>query len=83
MSTALVTGAASGIGYGVAKTLAQNGAAVILNDLSRELADAAQKLNGEAWPGDVTDPALLQVLKERRIDILVNNAGFQHIAPDF
>lgn len=79
--TALVTGAGSGIGYGVAQVLAQNGAAVILNDLSAGLAGAARSLNGEAWPGDITDPGVIEPVKDRKIDILVNNAGFQHIAP--
>ena len=80
--TALVTGAGSGIGYGIAKVLAASGAHVLVNDASPETAqEAAQQLKGEALPGDVTNLDFIQQLKDLPIDILVNNAGFQFVAP--
>ena len=80
--TALITGAGSGIGYGVAKVLASNGARVLINDLSGELAEkAAGRLNGLALPGDITEDRFIKPIAENPIDILVNNAGFQYVAP--
>lgn len=80
--TALVTGAGSGIGYGVAKMLAGSGARVLINDLSPAAAqEAARQLNGEAFPGDVTGEDFIRRLTDIPVDILVNNAGFQFVAP--
>lgn len=80
--TALVTGAGSGIGYGIAKVLANNGAHVLVNDISSELAqDAARQLNGKDLPGDISSTDFIRQIKEIPIDILVNNAGFQYVAP--
>ncbi len=80
--TALVTGAGSGIGYGVAKVLAENGAQVLVNDISPELAqEAARQIKGRPFPGDITSVDLINQVKETPIDILVNNAGFQHVSP--
>ncbi|OAT85595.1 D-beta-hydroxybutyrate dehydrogenase [Desulfotomaculum copahuensis] len=80
--TALVTGAGSGIGYGVAETLAAAGAGVLVNDILPErAAEAARKLGQEPFPGDITQPDFIQQVKEKQVDILVNNAGFQHVAP--
>lgn len=80
--TALITGAGSGIGYGVARVLADSGAHVLINDLSSELAGkAASQLNGRALPGDITGADFISLISEMPVDILVNNAGFQYVAP--
>lgn len=82
---ALVTGASRGLGFAMAKALAENGATAIVNARSRDgLEAAAAKLGAEALAFDVTDPqasrAALQgiVARHGRLDILVNNAGIQH-----
>lgn len=85
---AIVTGASRGIGRAIARTLAQNGATVILNyNGSPEAAEAvvaeihAAGGTAEAWKCNVADPAASEafagdVLKKYgRVDILVNNAG--------
>lgn len=80
--TVLVTGAGSGIGYGVAEAFAAAGAGVLVNDIMPERAvEAARELAGEPFPGDITQPDFIQLVKEKQVDILVNNAGFQHVAP--
>ena len=82
--TAIVTGAAAGIGEAIAAQLARAGAAVAVVDVNleggRRVIDSLP--NGSfAVHGDVSDPASVQravdeVLKRRgQIDILVNNAG--------
>jgi len=84
--TAVVTGAARGIGLEIARTLAEGGAALVLVDvLEDELQAAAASLEGAAsvrtFAVDVTDePAVETMIDEvveeaGRIDILVNNAG--------
>jgi 3-hydroxybutyrate dehydrogenase len=81
--TALVTGAASGIGLAIATALCNSGCQVLLNDLDAGQAQiAARNLPGaEPLPGDVTDSQLAAAVKDKNVDILVNNAGFQCIAP--
>jgi 3-oxoacyl-[acyl-carrier protein] reductase len=86
--TALVTGAASGIGFATARMLAQNGATVAVNYLPDDARGAAavQRLIAEGGkavgaPGDVGVPHEgEQVVKHAvdrlgRLDLLVNNAG--------
>jgi len=82
--TALVTGAARGIGLAIARRLAAGGARVALLDLDREAVEAAARSVGrEAMPvvADVTraaevETAVAQVMgRWGRLDILVNNAG--------
>jgi NAD(P)-dependent dehydrogenase (short-subunit alcohol dehydrogenase family) len=85
--TALVTGGGRGVGAGIALALAENGAAVAVNDLHEERAAAvAEQLRGlgvEAMPVifDITDYAAVErgVAEVESdlgpIDILVNNAG--------
>ena len=53
---ALVTGAASGIGYAIASRLVAEGASVLVNDRDAEACErAAAELGGVAAVGDVTD----------------------------
>lgn len=79
---AVVTGAASGIGRGIAACLAAEGATVVIADADGPGAErAARDLAAHARPVDVTDPAAVQALAGSvirdfgRVDILVNNAG--------
>ena len=82
--TALVTGAARGIGLAIARRLAAGGARVALLDLDRGAVEtAARSVGGEAMPvvADVTraaevETAVAQVMgRWGRLDIMVNNAG--------
>jgi 3-oxoacyl-[acyl-carrier protein] reductase len=85
---ALVTGAATGIGAGIARRLAAAKATVILNHLDTEdppvelvLSLLAEGGTAEARPADVTDAAQVDrlfadvIAEHNRLDILVNNAG--------
>ena len=81
---ALVTGAASGIGYAIASRLVAEGASVLVNDRNAEACSrAASELGGVAAVGDVTDPASVDavVALTDRLDIVVNNAGVTRDAP--
>jgi 3-hydroxybutyrate dehydrogenase len=90
MHSILVTGAASGIGAGVAAELAQAGHHVIVSDMKLEEARAvADRLtdvgfSSEAVALDVTsDDSVSRALSglSRPVEVLVNNAGLQHVAP--
>ena len=85
---ALVTGASRGLGFAMAKALAESGATVIINARNRgELDAAAARLGAEALAFDVTDTKASRtalegiVARHGKLDILVNNAGIQHRRP--
>ena len=80
---AVVTGAASGIGFGIASALADRGLRVVLADVeAAALAEATAQLGGSLGvPTDVSDRAQVQSLHDQamdrfgRVDVVVNNAG--------
>ncbi len=93
-NVAVVTGASKGIGAGIAKALAHEGAAVVVNySSSKQGADrVVADISGRggkaiAVQGDVSRQADIERLFSEaqkafgRIDILVNNAGFYEFAP--
>ena len=85
--TAVVTGAAKGIGLAIVEALAEAGARVVLTDMDAEALDKATaefgakgyKVEGEVL--DVTDRAAIQkvhdaiIARHGHVDVLVNNAG--------
>ncbi len=89
--TALVTGSTSGIGLGMARSLARQGANIVLNgfgDAEGPRAEIASLGVQVAYHGaDMSKPAeiedMMRFAAERfgRVDVLVNNAGIQHVAP--
>jgi 3-hydroxybutyrate dehydrogenase len=79
--TALVTGAASGIGRACAERLAAAGAKVLVVDLNADAArEVAGAIGGEAVVADLADPDAAGALPGA-VDVLVNNAGLQVVAP--
>jgi NAD(P)-dependent dehydrogenase (short-subunit alcohol dehydrogenase family) len=84
---AVVTGAARGIGRGIASVLAAEGASVAIVDVDGELAaTTAAELGGLAIAADVTDPPAVAAMATRvtdelgRIDIVAANAGIYPFA---
>jgi len=90
---ALVTGAYRGLGFSIARGLANAGATVVLNGRKpEELAKAAKAITDAGGKADVavfdiTDRAAIAaavaavILRHGGIDILVNNAGIQRRGP--
>jgi 3-oxoacyl-[acyl-carrier protein] reductase len=84
--TAIVTGAASGFGAGIARRFAAEGARVMVADLNAAGAQAvAAEIGGIAQGVDVAQDASVAAMIAAamgawgRVDILVNNAGITHL----
>jgi len=88
--TALVTGSTSGIGLGIAKALARQGANIVLNgfgDAEGPKAEIAALGVQVAYHGadmsradEIEAMMAFAATQFGRVDILVNNAGIQHVA---
>ncbi len=88
--TALVTGSTSGIGLGIAKALAAQGANIVLNgfgDVEGPKAEISALGVKVAYHGaDMSKAGEIEAMMQSaadtfgRVDILVNNAGIQHVA---
>lgn len=88
--TALITGSTSGIGLGIAKALAAQGADIMLNgfgDVDRPRAEVAALGVEVGYHGaDMSKPEQIEAMVRAceaefgGVDILVNNAGIQHVA---
>jgi 3-hydroxybutyrate dehydrogenase len=88
--TALVTGSTSGIGLGIAKSLARQGANIVLNGFGdsegpkAEIAALGVKVAYHS--ADMSKVSEIEAMMKfaadtfGRVDILVNNAGIQHVA---
>jgi 3-hydroxybutyrate dehydrogenase len=89
--TALVTGSTSGIGLGVALSLARQGAHVVLNGFGdsatpqAQVAELGVKVGFHAAdmskPDDIAAMMAYAHKEFGGVDVLVNNAGIQHVAP--
>src|SRR5689334_1931499 len=93
--TALVTGSTSGIGLGIARAFAAQGANIVLNGFgdAGEIEALRCSLAGEhgveaLYDGaDLSSPGEIETMMRKAlaafgaVDILVNNAGIQHVAP--
>ena len=80
--TALITGAARGLGAAIAQRFKDEGARVIINDVSLDNArSAADRIGCDAVAADVSDSAQVAAMFDEvrrlspQLDILVNNAG--------
>ena len=89
--TAIITGSNSGIGLGIARSLAAQGANVVLNSytdreedhaLAAEISEATGT-SARYIQADLSDGEAARALVESagQCDILINNAGIQHVAP--
>lgn len=92
--TAFITGSSRGIGYGIARALASQGADIWLSGAHREGLDAAVEEVRRAFPEREVNGVLCDVAKQESVDmalaaigaagplhILVNNAGINLRAP--
>ncbi len=86
----IVTGSGGGIGEGIAKRLASEGAQVIVNDINADLGEkvvaeiVAAGGSASFFAADVTQTADVQALvaaavaRYGKLDVMVNNAGWTH-----
>src|SRR5215204_4763541 len=93
--TAVITGSTSGIGLGIARALAGEGANVVLNgfgeaqeiEKTRAAVEAEFGVKAAYSPADMSKAAEIAAMIKTAeqtfgsVDILVNNAGIQHVAP--
>ena len=92
--TALVTGSTSGIGLGIAKALAAQGANIVMNGFGDVEGPKAEIVSAGAVhgikvahhgadmskPGEIANMMAYAAAEFGQVDILVNNAGIQHVA---
>lgn len=88
--TILITGGASGIGFGMAEYLGNKKHRIIIADINLKAAEQAaaqlvqQGIDAKAICLDVTNPeqiaALPELLQPQKVDVLINNAGIQHVS---
>ncbi len=95
--TAIVTGGASGIGYGIAEYLIDNGAHVVICDISKERTqEAVRELNervaghASGYPGDAGNVTFIRKLvdfaaaiPESRLELIIANAGLTEFGDFF
>ncbi|ABC63901.1 SDR family NAD(P)-dependent oxidoreductase [Erythrobacter litoralis] len=89
--TIIVTGSSSGIGEGIARAFAAEGANVVLNSRNRaDCEKVAETLDAERTlivEGDVSEPEFAKEIVARtverfgRLDVLINNAGVAYSGP--
>ncbi|MDN8615189.1 3-hydroxybutyrate dehydrogenase [Variovorax ginsengisoli] len=93
--SAIVTGSTSGIGLGIARALARDGADIMLNgfgepqeieftraELERQFGIEVRYSSADmSQPDQVRQMVALAEDKFGKVDIVVNNAGIQHVAP--
>lgn len=84
--TAIVTGAGSGFGAGIARKFAAEGARVMVADINAAAAAAvAEDIGGIAEQVDVSQAGSVEAMADvavglfGKVDILVNNAGITHL----
>ncbi len=82
---AIITGAASGFGKGIAKKFTEEGARIIMVDInSRLLKNTSKNLNQDYFIADVSKSSSFKSLsgyvykKYKTVDIIINNAGITH-----
>jgi len=94
-TTAVITGSTSGIGQGIARSLAEQGAKIVLNgfgdanQIEKDRSEMAKEFGTEVLyhgadmtkPDEIADLIAFSVEKLGSGDILVNNAGIQYVAP--
>ncbi|MBW2369798.1 MAG: SDR family oxidoreductase UcpA [Deltaproteobacteria bacterium] len=84
---AIVTGAAMGNGWGIAKIFAQEGAQVVMLDINDKVFESAKELDATAFKVDIRNYSAVKkavdetAQKFGKIDILVNNAGVAKLEP--
>jgi len=93
--TVVITGSTSGIGLGMARAFAAQGASIMLNGLGdaneietvRAAIESEFKVKARYSPADMSKPdQITEMISQAQrelgsVDILVNNAGIQHVAP--